>query len=358
MKTSEAARETGRWAAGKLVESDQGNTMVSWARVVTLVSLISFLSPLTRAQLSQPASPIAALQGKVLNAEGRPVSGVHIELDDAKTAVPVSSTYTQPDGTFELYNIPKGNYEVVAESPDSQVSNPVLLDAPAPTLELQLPGMASTPTPLDATTSVARMLVPASAQRLYDRAFKDFLAGKYDETEKQLDAALQIDQDYADALTLKGVLLVGRANIPEGQQALEHAIKVDPSQSAAYITLAAVYNHEARFDDAMSVSQKGLSLAPRMWQAYMEMAKASIAKSMYQTGLKFVREAERLGGNTYAEVHLVKAYALMPLKLYKDAKYELQACLAHEHHGPVADQAQRILAQLNSLESESTTAHP
>jgi len=318
--------------------------------------LLPFLlvNPLARAQAPQPSlqenAAIAALAGKVLNPDGQPLSGIHIELDDANTAIPVTSTYTQQDGTFELENIPKGDYEVVAESADAEISDPVMVGKERPSLELQLPNRTSGPAPLDATTSVARMLVPSKAEKFYNQAYKNFTDGQYDKAEKQLDAALQIDEDFPEALILRGVLELNKPNIPLGQQYLEHAIQADPSNSVAYITLAAVYNHQGRFDDAMRASQKGLSLAPRTWQAYVELAKASIAKSMYQSGLKFIRQAERLGGNAYGEVHLVKAYALIPMRLYKEAKYELQASIAHEHHGQVADQAKHMLAELNALQ--------
>ncbi len=87
------------------------------------------------------------------------------------------------------------------------------------------------------------------------------------------------------------------------------------------------------------------------------MAKASIAKSMYQSGLKFIRQAERLGGGAFAEVHLVKAYALIPLKLYKDARYELQASLKREHDGSVAAQAKNVLAQMEDLENVQSASN-
>ncbi len=336
--------------------------MASAPRVVALLSTFFLLSIFSQAQTPQQSSAkatvMAALTGKVLGADGRPLPGIHVELDDAESAMPVTSTYTQPDGSFELYNIPHGNYEVIAESANFQVSDPVSLDTGKPNLQLRLPTSASALNPLDATTSVARMMVPSRAQRLYQRAFNDFNRGNYDEAEKQADAALEIDQQFADALTLRGLIEVRKGNLAQGQDDLEQAIQADPSESAAYVALAAVYNHNGRFEDAMHASEKGLSLAPRAWQAYLEMAKASIARSMYQSGLKFLRQAERLGGNTYAEVHLLKAYALVPLKLYKDAKYELQASLARDHHGEVGSQAQEMLAQLDSLNGTGAATHP
>jgi len=334
--------------------------MVSRAPFATLLlSLFALCSIVGAQNLSDGASSaslIAGVQGKVLGADGRPVPGIHVELDDPSTAIPVISTYTQPDGTFELYNIPQGNYEVIAESSDSEVSRPVSVQTGRPTLELHFPGSDSGASSPEATVSVARMLVPSRALRMYRQALKDFNADKFDEAAKQLDGALQIDPEYADALTLRGLIQLREPDISAGRQTLERALQIDPSETAAYIALAAVYNHEGRFDDAMHISEKGLSLAPRTWQAYLEMAKASIAKSMYQRGLKFIRQAERLGGNTYAEVHLVKAYALMPLKLYKEAKYELQASLARKHDDNLANQAQHMLAQLEDLETPASIA--
>jgi tetratricopeptide (TPR) repeat protein len=328
--------------------------------ILALVSLLPNIDLIAQSpQQNATMSPmIAAVAGKVLGADGRPLPGIHVEIDDARTALPVTSTYTQSDGSFELYNIPKGDYEVIAESTNAEVSNAISIDSGRSSLELQLPQSRSEPSPVDETTSVARMLVPSKAQRLYNRAFQYFTKGKYDEAEKEADAALQIDEAFGQALALVGLIEVHKGDFTLAENYLQKAIKVDPSASGAYIALAAIYNHQGRFDDAMSASEKGLSFAPRTWQAYLELGKASIAKSLYATGLKFLRQAERLGGNAYAEVHLVKAYALVPLKLYKDARYELHASMVRDRHGNVANQAQEMLAKVSSLESAGTTTQP
>ena len=329
--------------------------MFSRAHVVTLLLSFLFVSPLASAQYSQPSSPasaeFAAIEGKVLNADGHPVAGIHVELDDPSTAVPVNSTYTQPDGSFQLSNIPKGNYEVIADSTESEVSNEVSVQSGRPSLELRFPSHNAAPVSPDATVSVVHMLVPSSAQKMYDKAYRAFQKGAFEEADKQLQAALQIDSEYADALTLRGLVLLAKPEASEAQQLLEQAIHVDPDESTAYIALAALYNHQGRFDDAMRASEKGLSLAPKTWQAYLEMAKASIAQNMYNAGLKFVRQAERLGGTAYGEVHLVKACALVPLRLYKDAKYELRASLSYEPQGQVADMAKNLLAKVDAMQS-------
>jgi TolA-binding protein len=76
---------------------------------------------------------------------------------------------------------------------------------------------------------------------------------------------------------------------------------------------------------------------------------------MYLQGLQLARQAQRLSGNSFAAVHLIKAYALVPMRLYSDAKYELQAFLSREPKGNSAEQAQTLLAQ---VEAAVPTAMP
>jgi len=289
-----------------------------------------------------------ALQGTVLSPDGKPASGIHVELDEASTALPITSTYTRNDGTFEMYNIPAGDYEVVAESPDSLTANPVSLQSTRPSLQLRLSHnepAAPEPSPV---VSVAQMMVPTTAQKLFRKAQSALNDHRYDKSTSLLDQALQIEPKYADALALRGLIELGASKIDEAQADFEHAAQIDPSCTSAFVGLAATYNHQGRFDDAMRASRHSLSLTPKSWQSYFEMAKAAIAKGMYAQGLQFARQAQRLSGNSFAGVHLVKAYALVPMKLYKAARYELQAFLAHDPNGSGAQQAQVLLAQVNA----------
>jgi tetratricopeptide (TPR) repeat protein len=287
------------------------------------------------------------VQGTVLTAEGKPASGIRVEIDEPSTALPVGSTYTERDGSFELYNIPSGRYEVVAESKDA-LANPVSVESGELHLKLRLQRRSSPMDDLPPTVSVAQMMVPASAQKLYSKALADYREQKYDKAIKLLDEAIQIDSQFAAALSLRGYVQLCQAKLSDAQQDFEHAVQVDPNYSNAYVGLGAVYNHQGRFDDAMRASQRSLRLSPRSWQAYFEMAKASIAKGMYADGLQLARQAQRLSGNSFAAVHLIKAYALVPLHFYKDAKYELQAFLSRAPKGNNLEQAQTLLAEVEA----------
>jgi tetratricopeptide (TPR) repeat protein len=297
------------------------------------------------------AEGTGALQGKVLSPSGKPLAGVHVELDEARTAIPITSTYTQIDGSFEMYNIPKGEYEVVAESQDTEISNLVRVEIERPTLELRFP--RDSPSPIDSagTISVAQILAPERARKLYYKALEAFRNRQNDAAKKLLEQALGVEPEYADALTLGGLLELGNPDLSVPQQNFEHALRLNPKDTRALIALAAVYNHESRFDDALGFAEAAIALNPRAWQAYLEMAKASIGKKLFAEGLLSIRKSERLGGTKYAEVHLVKAIGLFHLKLYPQSKYEVQAAIARDPNGPTAELARRLLTQVNEVET-------
>lgn len=336
--------------------------MLHRAAFEVLVSLALFtyactaqIEPSLNATQANNVNP--GLQGTVLNADGKPASGIHVELDEPLTALPVTSTYTERDGTFELYNIPKGNYELVAESTDS-LASPVIVTPGESHLELRLQPGGPPAEQFPQTVSVAQMMVPESAQRPYRKAMTAFKIQQYDKSLKLVNEALQIEPHFAEALTLRGYIELVKDNISAAQQDFESAVHADPGCGQAYLGLSTAYNHQGRFDDAMRASQRSLSLSPRSWQAYFEMAKAAIAKGMFAQGLQLARQSQRLSGNSFAAIHLIKAYALVPLRLYKDAKYELQAFLSREPKSESVPQARALLAEVDAAMPASAPAHP
>ena len=91
-------------------------------RVVTLLLSSLLFSNFLIAQYFQPSLrgkeaglSDGSVNGTVVDPQGHPLGGISVEVTSLNSAVPVASTYTQPNGYFELYNIPAGNYQVIAE---------------------------------------------------------------------------------------------------------------------------------------------------------------------------------------------------------------------------------------------------
>lgn len=332
------------------------------ASLATLFTL-SLLTVSASAQLSQAflgsitLNTANTVHGTVLKTDGRPASGIHVELDQSDSAIPVVSTLTDQDGSFELESVPDGNYELVAESGDAHVDSHVQVRAGEADIQMRLQRNNALLQDAAPMVSVAQMMVPVTAQKLFGKAQTAFHHGRYDKSKSLLDCALQIDPQYAEALTLRGLIEKSEGDLAGAQQDLERAVQIDPNYSNAYVELGAVYNHQGRFDDAMLASERGLTLSPRSWQGYFEMAKASIGKGMYEKGLQLAAQAQRLSGNSFAAVHLIKAYALLPMRFYKDARYELRAFLSREPNSSNAKQAQMLLAEIDDMPASAAAAH-
>jgi tetratricopeptide (TPR) repeat protein len=118
----------------------------------------------------------------------------------------------------------------------------------------------------------------------------------------------------------------------------------------AYLALGTVFNGTGHYDEAARTLERSISITPDAWQGYFEMARAYLGKGMYDKALQSANKAQNRGPANFAPIHVLKAYALIPQKLYKDAVQELQSFLSRRPEGPSAEQAQKLLAQVQAAE--------
>lgn len=287
--------------------------------------------------------------GTVRSADGRPLAGVEVSLYTYPAGMPQVTITSQADGSFGIRNIPPGNYDISARSGGEEVRQRVLLTRYETSLDLRFSTWHGTDQgSAGNTVSLAQLKVSAKARSLFEKASVAFSKSRYDEARKQVDKALETYPEFAEALTLRGLLHIQANQNDEGAKDLELAIKCDPNYSTAYLALGALYNNQRQFDDATRELERGVSLQPTAWQGYFEMARAYLGKGMYERALQFANKAEGLAPASFAPVHLLKAYALLPQKLYRDAARELHAFLSRQPKGESSQQAEQILAKLQA----------
>jgi tetratricopeptide (TPR) repeat protein len=290
------------------------------------------------------------ITGAVFNFDGHPLAGVPVELHDASSAV-VAKAETEPSGTFALYNVPPGYYEVTSLAGGAEARRFVDLSTGTSTVDLSFLNSAQPPAADNALISVAQMTVSQSARKLYERARDSVGKKDYDKARAFVNQALQRQASFPEALTLRAFLERNGHETEAAARDCEDAMQIDPYHGPAYSTLASVYNLQGRYDDALRTLDEGMTLAPRFWQIYFEMAKASIGKQLYSKALQLMDTAERLGGYNYPEIHLVRAYALVPLNFYGEARTELQTFLSRQPKGENAERARQLLASLDRDEN-------
>lgn len=300
--------------------------------------------------LQNPPMSSGSISGTVRTSNGQPAHDVRIEVRNISNGQVVSSTYTAPNGTFEIMNLPSGPYEVHATAGLNDTMERVDLRSGDSFISLRL-AQADGAQAGDggSTVSVAQFRVPSKARDVFHKAQKALDKQKYDEAEKLIDKALGIFPNYADALTLRALLRMDAGRQPEAIDDLQKAVKYDPSYALAYVVMGAAWNQSAKFDEAVRALQRGISLNPASWQAYFEMGKSFVGKGDFPTAIRNLDRAEQMAPDNYAPLHLVKAHALLGMKSYADAMTELEKYLERDPHGQASAQARETLAKVKAF---------
>jgi tetratricopeptide (TPR) repeat protein len=330
--------------------------MLHRACLLVLLFPLSILATAQSVITNPESSNLGIVSGTVSTMQNTPVRNARVELRELSTGRVITSTYTQSSGRFEFNNIPDSSYEVVAISGISQTSERLHNSKTNNYVELRL-STGGQDNGANSSISVAALRVPEKARREFEKAAEAYDKHKpVEKIEKHLARALEIYPRYAQALTLKAVLLLNDENFPEAKALFQQSIDSDPSYAIPYVALASIMTHEQRFDDALRTLDRAVPLAPNMWQIYFEMGKALLAKGDFERSLRNVTRAESLNPQKYGTLNLVKAHALLGLKNYNAAINELQQFLESEPSGPASERARNVLRQAQAFASTTTAA--
>ncbi len=297
-----------------------------------------------------------SINGTILDSSSQPASNVRVELHDAVRGNILQTVVTSSGGTYQLQNVPRGNYEVVAISGlnESRERVSVMGGTVAINLRFDAP-LSGNNVGGTSTVSVSDYKVPDKARDALRKAQMALQSGKLQEVAQYTGKALAIYPQYGQALTLNGLLKLQSHNFDGARQDLEKSVQVDPGQALAYFLLAASYNEAQRYDDALRTTEAGLRLAPEAWQGYFETAKALLGKNQFLAALQQVSKAiDR--APSYPMLHLVKGDAYAGLKDYANAIVEMESYLSAKPQGATAQQVRAAVAKMKILVSQAPAA--
>ena len=298
-----------------------------------------------------------SISGTVRTISGAPVNNARIEVHDLNTGATVGSAYTNADGRFEVDQLNGGTYDVSAVSGTNEAHERIDARLGDNTVQLRLAdesaNAAKAGDSASATVSVNQYKVPDKARKAYRKAEEALAKGQSDDADKYLEQALAIYPNYSDALTLRAIRSLDAKKIDAAIDDLDAAIKADGSNARAQLVLGAAFNAQKKYDEAIRITERALSVAPNAWQAYFELAKSYVGKGDYAAGLRQLNKAVENGApKNYASLHLFKAHVLLALKDYNSAINELELFLNNAPAGEQATQARAMLDQAKAFTAQ------
>lgn len=302
------------------------------------------------ARLSAAEPGTGWIIGTIQATDQREVSDATVELRGAK--LQHMTTRSAPDGSFQITNVPTGEYEVVAQQGILQSRTEVFVTSGANwvTLTFQSQGTASDRS--QATVSAAQLAVPANAKRELLKAQDAVNKKRWDVANRCLQKALTLWPKYAEALVLRSLIERDQHSSGLAIADAEKAVQSDPDYGRAYVVLGASYTDVNRWDDAVRTLDHGIAVAPSYWQGYYEMSRVLLLKGDSAGALRQAEKASSLAPTEFPTLHLIKGYAYLGLKNQTAARGELETYVKLKPNGEPATKAREILSQLSSSSPE------
>src|ERR1700727_2805702 len=144
------------------------------------------------------------ISGTVQDMNNKPLKDVRVELRGSSSS-PVDSAVTDASGNFQFSMVVAGPYTAVACSGLQQASERVDASV-ASVVNLRMPANNPTDGTSGNSISVAQYRIPGKARDEYRKAQELLEKRKTDDANKHLAKALELCPNYADALTLRGVV--------------------------------------------------------------------------------------------------------------------------------------------------------
>ena len=325
-------------------------------RVLPLLSIV-FITTLVFAQYANqgsyggldPKGMRPVISGEVHDLKGNPISGAEIEITDVASGRVLADTYSSANGSFEVNGLATAQYELVATFGISEVRthvDPGMTHNIGITISLGNDASNAVNSP---AVSVSQLKVPGKAKKLFQKAMDAFHKARVDDALGFVQQALGLYPEYAKALTLRGVLNMQKGDTKDAEPDLQKAVELDYSDDLGFVALASLYNTQNKFDDALRILERGMTIHPTSWQGLMETARAQCGKLQFEDALKSLNKADKVLPSDVMYQHLYRAKAFIGLKNYPPAIAELETYLSRVTTGPNVESAEHTLGQLRQI---------
>ena len=307
---------------------------------IALASVVVFLFAL-------PAAAQGMIQGTVVDAQGMPVDGAKITIEQTEGVTRKFETKTDKKGSFIQIGLQSAPYKVTAEKDKlgTAVANTRVSQRGPANVKLVIGGGAGNDPALAAKT--------AELRKAFDDGVALSRAGKYDESIEAFNRALAVNDKCQDCLYNIGYAYAQKKEYDKAEENYKKAILVKPDYAEAYNGLANVYNSQRKFDEAAAASAK----ANELTSAQPGGLTGGNADSLYNQGVilwnsgkiadaKKQFEAAIAANANHAESHYQLAMALVNEGKLAEAATEFNTYLKLSPDGPNSATAKALVAQL------------
>ncbi len=303
------------------------------------------------------------LQAQILPQQGRSIAGtvkvkgratteqrIEVQLLSSDRR-PVQRVFADTLGSFQFTGLGPGLYIIVIEEPGYQRLEDQVEIFPRSasgtrryyTLE---PEAASSAPPGTSLVSVQRFMVSKEARQFFEKGERELIKRRYQSAGEQLDRALSIAPDFADALNARGVIYLQENNLPKARELFEKAIASNPQMGEAYIGQGSALIRQGHFEAAIEPLTKGLALSPNSYLGHFERCRAYFNLGRLEPANSDCRRAREIADHPRLELLILMGNLYLRTGRQPEALREFEAYLRLDASSPTADQVRSVVKSL------------
>jgi len=193
-----------------------------------------------------------------------------------------------------------------------------------------------------------RPLLAPKAKKAVDEGLQALGANNLAKAQKHASQAMRLAPAHPDVLYLQGVIFLKQRDWSKAQEALEKAIQLDPSHVNAFAALGMALCDQGKYEAAIAPLEKALQLnsAPASWDTRWALAKAYYQQARYDQALRMSQDALSSSHGRAPEIGLLVAQSLTAVGRYEDAAQALREFLRDYADRREAPTARRWLDRL------------
>jgi tetratricopeptide (TPR) repeat protein len=294
---------------------------------------------------SAPAFAQSIVKGTVLDAQGKPIDGATVLMEDAGKGRK-AETKTNAKGEFLQVGLTSGQYNVTASKGNlKQTLKIAVRQGQNPPMSFMLTAASG----LTEEEKKSQAAVGSAAQE----ALAAMQAGNHDLAISKFTEVVAKVPTCSDCYYNLGVAYTQKQQWEQAEGAFKKTIELKPEQGEAYAGLANVYNATKRFDEAVAVSKKATELSAGGAAG----GGGGNAEALYNQGV-ILWNAQKYADAKVQFDAAVKADPKMSLAYYQlgmanlnlgqipEAKSAFEGYLKADPSGPKAAEVQTFLKQL------------
>ncbi|HXJ89088.1 MAG TPA: tetratricopeptide repeat protein [Candidatus Binatia bacterium] len=173
-----------------------------------------------------------------------------------------------------------------------------------------------------------RPILAPKAKKAVDEGLQALSKDNLGEAQKQASKAISLAPGHPDVLYLQGVVFLKQRDWAKAREVLEKATQVDPTHANALAALGMALCDEGKYETAIGPLEKALQFNRDLsWDARWTLAEAYYRQARYDQALEMSQTALVSSHGKAPEIQLLVAQSLSAVGRYEDAAQTLREFL-------------------------------